>query len=65
MDKQIYLASLAEAIKSAALRFVYKTEQKETVVIDHDPITGSISLWIEGRYRITIEDIYELKRSQK
>lgn len=57
LDK--YKIELAKAVKTAIYTHVFKTPEKETMVVDHDPIAGSLTIWIEGRYKITVENIID------
>lgn len=57
-----YKRELAAHLASSIKAFIFKTKQKEVVVIDHCPATGKLTCWVEGRYKITIEDILEIKK---
>lgn len=62
-DEKAYQRELAANLVKSIKEFVFRTKRKEVLVLDHDPATGKLTCWVEGRYKITIEDIYkEIKK---
>jgi hypothetical protein len=61
-----YKVNLAKAIRTAIVQHIAYTPEKETIFIEHTAITGELSIWIDGKYKVAISHLCPLeKEAQK
>lgn len=56
---QQYKIDLAKAVKTSIHSHILKTPEKEVIVTDFDPMTGNLTIWVDGIYRVTVENMVE------
>ncbi len=60
-----YKVNLARAVRAAIHSHIIGTPEKELVVTDFDPLTGNLTIWVDGIYRVTIENMIDLALKKK
>lgn len=58
LNLEKYKRELVEVVRKSLISYVCKTQEKEVVHI-HEGGSDCLVVWIEGRFKITIEDLYE------
>ena len=57
-----YKRDLVEAVRASLVGYVVATKEKEVVHVQQGDYGDILTVWIEGRFKITIEDLYEKKK---
>lgn len=52
-----YKVNLAKAIRTAIVQHIAYTPEKETIFIEHNALTGELSIWIDGKYKVEISKL--------
>lgn len=54
-----YKRDLVEAVRASLVGYIISTKEKEVVHVQASDYGDILTVWIEGRFKITIEDLYE------